>query len=158
MVTLTPLKLTGNPVQTASADEVAFTEQLYDLYLTQLNNLSTRGNNILDLVISSVANQVGNITTLDPTRSRLFTDHAPIIFHLKTSINATTKLTRAVLDYRRGNLDVLRTAYDAIDFTSSVQSNNDISTSWQNWKDTVLNVVKDYIPTKRSNAGTHLRG
>jgi hypothetical protein len=33
--------------------------------------------------------------------------------------------------YRRGNLDGFRTALDAIDLTSLVQSNNDISTSWQ---------------------------
>jgi hypothetical protein len=63
-------------------------------------------------------------------------DHVPIVFHLKTSIKATTKLTRTVLDYRRGNLDGFRTVLDAIDLTSSVQSNNDISTSWQHWKDT----------------------
>jgi hypothetical protein len=56
-------------VQTTGVDEVAFTEQLNDFYLTQLNNLPTRGDNILYLVISSVANQVGNITTLDPTQS-----------------------------------------------------------------------------------------
>ena len=68
-----------------------------------------------------------NITTLDPTQSGLFTDHAPIVFHLKTSIKATTKLTRTVLDYRRGDLDGLRTALDAIDLTSSVKSNNDIN-------------------------------
>ena len=42
------------PVQTTGVDEVAFTEQLNDFYLTQLNNLPTRGDNILDLVISTL--------------------------------------------------------------------------------------------------------
>ena len=37
-----------------------------------LNTLATRGVNILDLVISSVPNQINNITLLSPENSGLF--------------------------------------------------------------------------------------
>ena len=75
-----------SPAKTFGADEISFTEQLNDFYLTQLNTLATRGVNILDLDISSVPNQINNITLLNPENSGLFTDHSVIIFDLKTSV------------------------------------------------------------------------
>ena len=87
-----------------------FTEQLNDFFLTQVNTLPTRGNNILDLIVTSLPDQIENISKLKPMDSGLFTDHDTILFNLKTSIKAAPKLNRTVFDYRRGNMDGLRSA------------------------------------------------
>lgn len=93
--------------------------------------------------------QIDNISKIDLIESGLFTDHDTIVFNLKTSIKAATKLNRTVLDYRRGNMDGLRSALEMTDFSNIIESGDDVSKCWKQWKDTFLGVVKSYIPTKR---------
>ena len=71
---------------TSSGDDFTFTELLNDFFLTQVSTLPTRGNNVLDLIITSLPDQIENISKLKPMDSDLFTDHDTIV--LKTSIKA----------------------------------------------------------------------
>jgi hypothetical protein len=138
-----------SPTKTFGADEISFTEQLNDFYLTQLNILATRGVNILDLVISSAPNQINNITLLNPENSGVFTDHSVIIFDLKTSIRAGPRLNRSVLDFGRGDFDGLRSALQAIDLSTIIQQDSDINEDWLLWKDTFLTTVNDFVPSRK---------
>ena len=133
---------------TTGAKEIAFEEQLADYFLTQLNTIPTRGNNLLDLVITSVPNQVNDICVLSPAESGLFTDHGTIVFQLETSKKAAPKQGRTVHNYKKGDFDGLRSAIEAIDLSNAIHQ-DDVNTSWLEWKDTFLAAVKDYIPTKR---------
>ena len=107
---------------TTGVDEVQFTEQLYDYHLTQLNTFPTRGNNVLDLVITNVPSQVENVSVITSAESGLITDHSTIVFNLKTSVKAAPKLKRRVFDYKRGNFDELRAALEALDLCSVIES------------------------------------
>ena len=73
------------PSATSSGDDVTFTGQLNDFFLTQVNTLPTRGKNELNQVITSLLHQIENISKLKPMDSGLFTDHDTIVFNLKTS-------------------------------------------------------------------------
>jgi hypothetical protein len=55
-----------SPELTTGGEEVDFMEMLSDYHLTQLNSLPTRGENILDLVITNVPNLVDNISVVNP--------------------------------------------------------------------------------------------
>ncbi len=138
-------------VDTTGTDEIAFTKQLNDFYLTQLNTLPTRGDDILDLVITSTMNHVENITKLNPADSGLFTDHAVIVFDLKTSCKAGARLNRTVLDFRRGDLNGLCAALQAFDFSTFIQADSDINLDWLYWKNSFLDhdTVKKFIPSKK---------
>ena len=128
---------------TSSGDDFTFTEQLNDFFLTQVNTLPTRGNNVLDLIITSLPDQIENISKLKPMDSGLFTDHDTIVFNLKTSIKASPKLNRTVFDYRRGNMDGLRSALAMIDFSNIIEPGQDINNCWEQWKNTFLSVVSN---------------
>ena len=136
-----------SPERTKGVDEVAFVEQLSDFFLTQLNTIPTRGDNVLDLVITSVASQVNDISVLSPKESGLFTDHGTIVFHLKISRKAAPPIARTVYDYCRGDFNGLRSAIGAIDLCSTINT-DDVNISWHQWKDAFLAAVQDYIPTK----------
>ena len=58
-----------SPERTKGVDEVAFVEQLSDFFLTQLNMIPTRGDHVLDLVITSIVSQVNDISVLSPKES-----------------------------------------------------------------------------------------
>ena len=55
--------------RTKGVVEVAFVEQLSDFFLTQLNTIPNRGDNVLDLVITSIASQVNDIPLLSPKKA-----------------------------------------------------------------------------------------
>ena len=93
--------------------------------------------------------QVESVAVLHPAQSGLLTDHSAIIFHFKTSVKATPKLNRTVYDYKRADFVGLRTALQAVNLSSIVQSAVDINLCWLEWKDTFLAAVADFIPTKR---------
>ena len=128
--------------------ELAFIETLHDHLLTQLNKKPTRGDNILDLVITSMPNRVNVTDILSPKDTGVFTDHSVIIFQFNAFIKAPPKPLRFVYDYVKGNFEGHRTALSAINL-SSIIANDDINTDWHQWKDTFLVAVSDCIQTKR---------
>lgn len=115
--------------------------------------IPTRGDNVLDLVITSVARRVNDISVLSPKESGLFTDHGTIVFHLKISRKAAPPIARTVYDYSRGDFNGLRSAIGAIDLCSTINT-DDVNISWHQWKDAFLAAVQDYIPTKTSRGAT----
>ena len=137
-------------VNTSGANEVSFIEILNDHYLSQMNNTPTRGRNILDLVITSIPDHVSTCEVLSPEQAEVFTDHCVISFEFSAFIKAPTKTHRSVYDYEKGDFEGLRTALSAINL-SAVLGCDDINIDWQQWRDTFLAAVSDYIPMKRSS-------
>ena len=85
---------------------------------------------------------------LSPAESGLFTDHGTIVFQLETSKKAAPKQGPTVYNYKKGDFDGLRSAIEAIDLSNAIHQ-DDVNTSWLEWKDTFLAAVEGYIPTKR---------
>ena len=78
-----------NSIDSASGvNELGFIKTVHDHVLTQLNKKPTRGNDILDLVITSVPNRVNVTDILSPKDTGFFTDHSVIIFKFNAFIKA----------------------------------------------------------------------
>ena len=135
--------------KTNSVNDLLFVEMLNDHFLCQLNNTPTRGNNVLDLVITSVPNHVRLTETLSPEQSSVFTDHDAISFDFTAFIKAPRKSVRTVYDYAKGDLDGLRTALQATDLSSLISDSDNIDNDWQRWKNTFLTTVSAFIPKKK---------
>ena len=137
-----------SPELTAGEDEVQFTELLNDHYLTQVNRVPTRGDHILDLVISSVPENVQNMSVLSPSQSELITDHSAITFDIATPFKARPKIKRTVFDYNRGNFNELRATLETVNLSGAVESAVDINHGWLKWKELFLSCVRGSIPVK----------
>ena len=72
--------------------EDSFNKLLNDFFLEQLNSTPTRGENILDLLITNVPDQVKICEYLKPSYSGISTDHNAIIFDLFISCNPFPKI------------------------------------------------------------------
>ena len=137
-----------SPEFTVGVDEVQFTELLNDHYLTQVNQIPTRGDHILDLVISSVPENVQNMSVFSPSQCGLVTDHSVIMFDIATPFKERQKIKRTVFDYNRGNFDELRATLETVDLYGTVKSAVDINHGWLNWKEQFLSAVCGSIPRK----------
>ena len=80
------------PDSSIGANEQRFVDILNDHYLIQ-HNIVPR-NNVLDLVISSVPDQVKEV--LEPNEAEMFTDHCIVSFELSSAVKAPPKLRRFV--------------------------------------------------------------
>ena len=126
------------------ANERTLIRILDDYFLEQINNFPTRGDNILDLVITSIPNKVNVCEMLRPSESEMSTDHNAIIFDLKTECIPLSRATRTVFDYGRADFDGLRERLD-----QRISDDDDINNEWSNWKSTFLAAVNDFVPVKR---------
>ena len=135
---------------TTDVNELRFTEILNDHFLTQLNNTSTRGNNVLDLVLTSVPDHVLVTDVLSPDQAAIFTDHCVISFEFRAFIKAPTKTHRRAYDCAKGDFEGLYTDLCEINLSESISDDDeDINADWQRWKDTFLAAVSDHIPIKK---------
>jgi hypothetical protein len=121
---------------------------LGDYFLSQIVNLPTRDNNILDLVLTNVPDLVELGSILHPDQAGLFTDHSVVTFSLKASVKKPYSPKRSVYDYRKGDFEGLRSALQSVNLCNAIQDVNNINQDWSLWKDTFLAAVTDFVPSK----------
>ena len=137
-------------------NENSLVKLLNDFFLEQLNTTPTRGENILDLVITSVPDRVKICESLKPSDSGLLTDHNAIIFDLFLLRNPFPKIKRSVFDYRCSDFDGLRRHLQSLDHSPLISENGDINQDWLAWKDTFSSTVSKFVPTKTLRRQNHL--
>ena len=101
-----------------------------------MNHQLTRGDNILDLTITSVPEQVKVSNILLPKESGIVTDRNCIVFHVKANVRVPTKLIRHVYDYKKGDFQGLRSTLQNIDFSNIMERSRNVNMAWQKWKET----------------------
>ena len=132
------------------ANELLFVETLNDHFLSQLNDTPTRGNNILDLVITNAPDHISLQDILSPGESALLTDHHPISFDFTAFLKAPRKFVRNVYDYAKGDFEGLCGALRARSSYSTISdSGEDIDTDWERWKKIFVTAVSNFIPHKK---------
>ena len=135
---------------TTGANELVFVRLLNDHYLSQLNNTPTRGNNILNLVITNTPDHVSLTQILSPEETSMFTDHHTISFDFSAFLKQSRKSARTIYDYKKGDMDALFAALGEIDLSSTIsESSDDINADWERWKESFLSTVSEHIPKKK---------
>ena len=114
-----------------------------------MNNFATRGNNIFDLVVTSIPNNVNVCGILKPSESEISTDHNAIMFDLKAACIPLSRVTRTVFDYGRADFDGLRARLQTLNLGQRISNDSDINNDWSDWKNAFLAAVNDFVPTKR---------
>ena len=143
-------------VDTSVGNEHAFVSLLNDFFLEQVNKTPTRGNSVLDLVITSVLERVKVSEVLKPMSTEISTDHSAIIFDLSLLHIPNPKIKRTVFDYRRADFDGLRSHIQSLDLDKLISDHGKIDHDWFAWKKSFMNAVAHFVPTKNLRSGHHL--
>ena len=89
-----------------------FSEILKDYFLSQINTTPTRGNNVLDLLITSLPDKVKVKEDLTPQSSGIVTDHDVLLLEIEINPARPPKTNRMVYDYQNANFNGLRSAIE----------------------------------------------
>lgn len=93
---------------------------LNDHFLTQLNTIPKRGNNILDLVITGIPDQVNVTEVVKAIHADMATDHAIVSFEFQISLKAPPKMNRFIYDYKKGDFKGLRSSLRASNLSTFI--------------------------------------
>ena len=125
----------------ATTESVSFLECMETHYLTQHVKESTRGNNVLDLVITKDTDTVQEVEVLD---SLADSDHCMVTW--KVDITWCTPKQREMLDYNKGDYETIRQKLSAINWEEYLVG--DTEHRWQLFKDLLVQLQRSHIPVK----------
>lgn len=127
--------------------ETAFTNIIAEYNYIQLVQSPTRGNNIIDLVLTTNEHLIDNIEVTSDDCISLHSDHNALIFNLCLYREPKQSVNRVVYNYARGDFDGLVNALWNTPLLDIVQNERqDVNTAWSKWKNTFLKVVNRFIP------------
>ena len=121
---------------------------IYGLNLTQLINVPTRKNKILDLLFTSIPNHITNLHILPPIKS---SDHNTIVFSI--SIPKATKpfLNKSVIfDFKRGDYKGLNNYLCNTNWKQIFGNIIDIDIMYNNFSQVVTTGMEKFIPKTKS--------
>ena len=117
-----------------------------DNMLSQMQHSPSRGDNILDLIFTTIPDQIRKVETV-PGMS----DHDAVAVELDTTVKYACKKPRKVFLYKKGNMDGLRDDMEKYkdSFLNSNPMSKDVETNWTEFKSEVFHQMEKHIPQKQ---------
>lgn len=123
------------------SDEHSFVKSVNDNYLEQLVDKPTRGNNILDLILTNDDTMVQNVNVGEPFGT---SDHNIIRFELIISC-ADNKINFPKYNYFHADYDKIRNYLDDKDWDNILNETN-VNILWNNIKSELDNIKEKFVP------------
>ena len=141
--TLPPNSSHMNP-STGSAE---FKELGLDFFLHQVNIYPTRQNHILDLILTSASENIGNLSCIPPSTIGISSDHHLLFFDLLLYVKSTGCDRRTVFDFQHADWNALHVTLSHLDLAPGDSTN--IDADWTKWKNLFLGAAVKHIPQKK---------
>src|SRR6266516_3110979 len=137
----------------ASNKSESFLELIMDSFLYQSVLEPTRGNNILDLVLSSDRAMVNDLKIQCPIAN---CDHNVINWNMKLQgdIGVAEQKTEFSYNYDKGNYDCMKNKINNIDWDQLVMG-DDIEKCWNSISYQLANLRDEYIPRRKNTNKKH---
>lgn len=129
--------------QSPSNEPKQFLDLVLDFNLHQTITTPTRGDNVLDLLLTNCPDDVSSVTVLPG-----LSDHNLLHVALSMPIKRRSPTKKLITDYNRGNFELINkelTHYYE-NFEKSYEARS-VNTNWELYKNMLLSLKKKYIPT-----------
>ena len=119
-------------------------ETIAELDLKQFADFPTRGNNLLDLIITNKESGVSDVTSCPGV-----SDHEMLMYNFHVRIDKSLNRPRKIYHYHRADVDGLKAfiARALTDFTARLSTMN-VSEQWDYSKEKLSQGLEKYIPSK----------
>ena len=119
-----------------------FIKTVNDKFLSQIVKNSTRGENILDLVLTTYADKIQDILVECPLSS---SDHNSISFTVDSETDKVHLNNKVFIDYDNGDYEGMKGYLSHINWTDEFKSDN-IEENWKQFKSIISLASDKYIP------------
>jgi hypothetical protein len=127
--------------------EIGFIDLITDFSYLQLIDSSTRGHNIIDLVLTTNEHLTDNFEITDDDSISLHSDHKAISFDLKLHQRPKQSTERIVYNYSKGDFVGLLNCLQNASLVDLVRNNcDDINVAWSKWKAAFITAADSFIP------------
>ena len=107
-----------------------------------MQQYTTRGNNILDLVFTTNNNLIDNITVEDG-----ISEHQAVIVSIKTKVKTAKKKPRKIFMYSKGNMPKIKEQLkDKLPNYIIENREKGIDNCWESFKDILISLMTQNIP------------
>ncbi|XP_045128934.1 uncharacterized protein LOC123514804 [Portunus trituberculatus] len=138
-----PVNSWGSPLNSRSGQDLY--NSLLDCSLKQHVQQPTRGDNILDLVLSTNDDLISNVN-IGPEFSN--SDHKIVSFNINLQVYKDSVSNEEVFIYKEGDYEILKLILAATDRNAELGESN-IEESWAKFKYILENAVKSCIPMRK---------
>ena len=129
-----------------SAGSSEFREVCFDFFLHQINMYPTRHNNILDLVLTTVPDNILNLPCVSAETFEISSDHHLTFFDFLLFTKQKGCDKRTVFNFHLADWSGFLDALDKCNL--SPNESTDVNTDWELWRNIFLDVATEYIPRK----------
>ena len=126
-----------------------FLDLVQNCFLVQHVDKPTRGNNILDLVLSSNENMVENLTVKEPFGT---SDHNVVLFHAITKTELQ-QWRSVYYDYRKGNYEGMK-GYLSDTNWDDVLGKPTVDETWVSFKGVIEEAIDKFVPKRECSVKT----
>ncbi|XP_062575423.1 uncharacterized protein LOC134237333 [Saccostrea cucullata] len=138
-----------NGSQTSREINNAFMQMTADLNLQQVVDIPTRGENILDLLLTSHPGQLSRCKTIPPLGN---SDHDVVLLDFTTHISRPRPKRRTIYLWKKANTNGIRDELQSQLDTFTHTNYEDVNSMWGYIKDLILGAVKHHVPSRRTLA------
>ena len=138
-----PVPTWGEPINLRNGQDLY--TNLQESSLTQLVHSPTRGNNILDLVLTTNEDLIDNLVVNSEFSN---SDHRAISFTLSFTNQKQNISNQKIPDFRKANFQKLREIVAGTDW-NHFSNRNDINAQWEFLTETYGKAVQECIPLKK---------
>lgn len=128
-----------------------FCEKLIDKNIFQLIEQPTRGNNTLDLLLSSFVEGVANVQLCDSDGVALSSDHKALTFDLHMSYKFLSPNRQPTYNFKKADFNGLRSKLRESPLPDDFSEEQviDINSIWSYWKNALSANVDAFIPKRK---------
>ena len=121
--------------------------------LTQIVDIPTRGDNILDLAFTSDPATISYCKTHPPLGN---SDHKIVLLHLEGMVPRVTTEARKIYLHSKGDYEGLNNSFDLTEWEEPLSSKS-IETNWDNYKRRYNELIEEHILRKFVKAGQQMK-
>ena len=129
-----------------SAGSSEFREVCFDFFLHQINMYPTRHNNILGLVLTTVPDNILNLSCVSAETFEISSDHHLTFFDFLLFPKQKGCDKRTVFNFHLADWSGFLDALDKCNL--SLNESTDVNTDWERWRNIFLDVATEYISRK----------
>ena len=126
-----------------------FLNGINDAFLTQHVREATRGNNVLDLVLSTEPELVEDLKVTSPLAN---SDHNVITWNAVLETKAASTLQK-LFNYHKGDYDKINKVLDGTDWDTMIGGDIDMDEIWTKFVNVMMECRDKYVPVKVGGGG-----